>query len=104
MTARPFDAASYSPAAADSRRYLNAIARRNTAWAHMREAEELLRMAERIPTADLRPYRSNSNTCQGEYEHALTDLIRERVRYREGLRLAQWAPAVTQRRRLPFPR
>lgn len=65
------------------RRYLNAIARRNTTWAYWRDALQLLEVAEsRYEGAELTPYRRNANEAQHDHEHAVRDLVRARVHWR----------------------
>ena len=74
------DVARYSPAAADEARWLNAIARRNTAWAHYAAADDLLEAAIATGLREgLAPYIRNLNATQHDYEGAKRDLIRERV-------------------------
>lgn len=70
----------------DEGQYLNAIARRNTTWARMRDAEVLLAIArDEIRFHDLQDYIRNFNDCQYDYEHAHRGLIRARVSFRAAL-------------------
>lgn len=76
------DIAAYDPRREDERRYLTAIARRNTAWARWQDALVLLAIArDEISFDDLRPYVRNVNETQHEYEHAERDLARARVHW-----------------------
>jgi hypothetical protein len=68
----------FDPRPVDDARYETAIARRNTAWANYREARRRL---DAVRSGDLRPYIADLNQTQHDYEHAATDLIRERVRW-----------------------
>lgn len=68
----------YDPRPHDQDRYLDAIARRNSAWAAWREA---LRRLEAIRVSDPRPFVRDVNDTQQEYEHAAKDLARARVRW-----------------------
>jgi hypothetical protein len=79
--AAPTLAERYNPAPVDVARYETAIARRNTAWAHWREAADLLAAAG-LRGADTREVTRNYNDCLDDYERARADLIRERVIWR----------------------
>ena len=80
------DVTAYDPRHEDEARYMTAIARRNTAWARWQDALALLEEAR--ARGDLRPYVQNVNETQDEYEHAVHDLVRARVWYRNARAVA----------------
>lgn len=76
-------AASYDPRPGDLARLETAIARRNTAWDRQREAAALYDSLRRrgVDGAELVGWVLDLNDANRELEHAIRDLIRERVRY-----------------------
>jgi hypothetical protein len=66
-------------------RYEYWIARRNITWSVFKAAEAALvaARAQHEDISTLKPFIGEYNSAQKLYEHAVTDLIAERVRFRD---------------------
>ena len=65
----------------DERRLEDALARRNLTWANYEAASQLLEAAKRSAIPDLTPFIRNYNDMLRDWEWAIRNLQRERVRF-----------------------
>ena len=79
----------------DERRLEDALARRNLTWANYEAASQLLEAAKRSAIPDLTPFIRNYNDMLRDWEWAIRNLQRERVRfaYQTGTHWSQRAAA-----------